>query len=61
MVMGDGMAVEHPAAKAIIAAIPMKRMGQPLELGKVVAFLASEDASYITGAELFVDGGAVIV
>lgn len=61
MVMGDGMAVEHPAAKAIIAAIPMKRMGQPLELGKVVAFLASEDASYVTGAEVFVDGGAVIV
>lgn len=61
MVLGDGMAVEHPAAKAIINAIPMKRMGQPLELGKVVAFLASEDASYMTGAEVFVDGGAVIV
>lgn len=61
MVMGAGMAVEHPASKAIIAAIPMKRMGRPLELGKVVAFLASEDASYMTGAEVFVDGGAVIV
>jgi NAD(P)-dependent dehydrogenase (short-subunit alcohol dehydrogenase family) len=39
----------------------MKRIGQPSELGKVVAFLASDDASYITGAEIFVDGGATIV
>lgn len=60
MVMGDGMATEHPAARAIIEAIPMKRMGQPLELGRVVAFLASQDASYMTGAEVFSDGGAVI-
>lgn len=61
MVLGDGMAVDHPAARAIIDAIPMQRIGQPSELGKVVAFIASDDASYMTGAEIFVDGGAVIV
>jgi 3alpha(or 20beta)-hydroxysteroid dehydrogenase len=61
MVLGAGMAADLPQAQAIINSIPLKRMGQPSELGKVVAFLASDDASYITGSEVFVDGGAVIV
>lgn len=37
--------------------IPMKRMGTALEIGAAVAFLASSDASYITGQVLYVDGG----
>src|SRR5436309_3778162 len=37
--------------------VPMGRMGSPDENGKAVAFLASDDASYISGIELFVDGG----
>lgn len=41
----------------IISAIPMKRFGQPEEVAGVVAFLASKDASHITGAEIGVDGG----
>jgi 3alpha(or 20beta)-hydroxysteroid dehydrogenase len=49
-----------PQVKAVIDSIPMKRMGEPREIGRVVAFLASDDASYITGAEIFVDGGLTI-
>jgi NAD(P)-dependent dehydrogenase (short-subunit alcohol dehydrogenase family) len=44
-------------AKNAIAAIPMKRFGKPEEVATTVAFLASQDASYITGVELDVDGG----
>ncbi|HEY2547814.1 MAG TPA: glucose 1-dehydrogenase [Candidatus Acidoferrum sp.] len=44
-------------AKEIITKVPMKRFGQPEEVAGVVAFLASSDASYITGVELNVDGG----
>ena len=37
--------------------IPMGRMGQPEEVAKVALFLASDDSSFVTGIELFVDGG----
>ena len=45
-------------AKEIIEKVPMKRFGQPEEVAATVAFLASEDASYITGVEINVDGGS---
>lgn len=42
------------------AAIPLRRSGRPEEIAGAVAFLASTDASYVTGAELRVDAGATI-
>jgi NAD(P)-dependent dehydrogenase (short-subunit alcohol dehydrogenase family) len=42
---------------ALTAMVPMKRMGQPEEVAGAVAFLASSDASFITGVELNIDGG----
>jgi NAD(P)-dependent dehydrogenase (short-subunit alcohol dehydrogenase family) len=44
-------------ARNLIAAVPLKRFGKPEEVATTVAFLASKDASYITGVELDVDGG----
>ncbi len=49
---------EQKAVKAQFASgVPLGRMGQPDEIGKAALFLASDDASYVAGAELFVDGG----
>ncbi len=44
-------------AKTVLATVPMKRFGKPEEVAGAVAFLASADASYITGVEIDVDGG----
>jgi len=43
--------------KNIGSSIPLGRLGLPDEIAKVAVFLASDDSSYVTGAELFVDGG----
>jgi NAD(P)-dependent dehydrogenase (short-subunit alcohol dehydrogenase family) len=55
----NGMPQEQidEVAKMLIASVPMKRMGKSEEVAGAVAFLASSDASFITGVEIDVDGG----
>jgi 3-oxoacyl-[acyl-carrier protein] reductase len=44
-------------AKAFIRSVPLERMGRPEEIASVVRFLVSEEASYITGQVIYVNGG----
>jgi glucose 1-dehydrogenase len=55
--MNEEVASDPSKMAAAERAIPMKRAGQPQEIGRVAAFLASPDASYVTGATIVVDGG----
>lgn len=48
------------AIEAFMSKIPMHRMGEPDEIGKVVLFLASDMSSYMTGSQIVVDGGALL-
>ena len=43
----------------LVSAVPVKRMGEPEEVARAVLFLASEEASFINGVELYVDGGTL--
>ena len=52
VVGSDGAAMEK-----VLSRIPMGRLGQPEEIAAIAAFLASDDASYVTGQPIFADGG----
>lgn len=53
---------ENPnsVVEGIANAIPMKRLAEPSEIGELAAFLASEEASYITGQGIVIDGGSTL-
>ena len=53
-------ALSEEQRAAILAGVPMGRLGQPEDIAKAVAFLASEDAAYITGNTLHVNGGMLM-
>jgi len=55
--MAQGAPDAERLVAALIRAVPMKRLGQPQDVAAAVAFLASEDAGYITGQTLSVSGG----
>jgi NAD(P)-dependent dehydrogenase (short-subunit alcohol dehydrogenase family) len=53
--LSDLMSEEQKAEA--VALVPLGRIGTPNDVGKAAVFLASDDSAYITGIELFVDGG----
>jgi NAD(P)-dependent dehydrogenase (short-subunit alcohol dehydrogenase family) len=61
MLSGQGMGLSEEQVeqfkKSVLNNVPLGRVGNPDEIAKAVAFLASDDRSYITGIELFIDGG----
>ena len=55
-ILGFTMIADEQKAEAV-ALVPLGRIGTPNDVGKAAVFLASDDSAYITGIELFVDGG----
>jgi NAD(P)-dependent dehydrogenase (short-subunit alcohol dehydrogenase family) len=49
--------MDPAAQEALIARLPKKRIGQPEDIGAAAVYLASDEADYVTGVVLFVDGG----
>jgi 3-oxoacyl-[acyl-carrier protein] reductase len=49
--------MDPKVVEEVVKRIPMQRLGLPEEVAKVVAFLASDDARYVTGQEWVIDGG----
>lgn len=54
------MVTESETVPVYYDSVPLKRIGQPVEIAKVIAFLASDESSYCTGTEIVVDGGMTL-
>jgi len=48
------------AERQLLKLIPYGRVGEPVDIGRVAAWLASDEADYVTGTTLFVDGGMTL-
>lgn len=59
--MVDSVKSDPKAIEGILARVPLHRMGKPEEVAELVAFLASDESSYMTGAVVVVDGGWLAV
>lgn len=57
-VLGDSDNFNEALSRQFAKRVPLGRFGRPEEVAKVILFLASDDASYVTGSEIIVDGGA---
>lgn len=55
--MTEGFRSQQHVHEALLESIPMNRGADPKEIGRAVLFLASDDASFITGQALVIDGG----
>ena len=51
--------MDETGRKYVASKVPMKRMGTPEDVANVIAFLASDDAAYCTGAEVLINGGVM--
>lgn len=58
---GPDQAQQQGLLDHLTAQLPIGRIGQPEDIAKAAVYLASEDSSFVTGIELFVDGGMVQV
>ena len=54
---GPDAAQQQGLLDALAVQVPLGRVGEPVEIARAAVFLASDDASFVTGTELFVDGG----
>jgi len=55
--MLESITIDEEARRKVLSRTPLGRLGEPAEIAAVVAFLASDDASYITGQTVYADGG----
>jgi glucose 1-dehydrogenase len=57
--INKGLLADKPKLDALLATIPLGRLGEPGEVAGVAAFLASDDGAYVTGSTYFLDGGLI--